>query len=174
MAETTIDLAPHAAQISSLLEQAVATCVKEHSEDELSLLVLDYAGFNPMVMIAADTPANSAAHVEKFPDNCGKDELGEFCNSPWDCKYQLADYLFDGFPDLYESGPRISLKMPDETVVDFDFEDGDEALHKIMLDFLLPIMESFGGYRDLNRAELFRLGVQVQNSTCSKFWSPNP
>src|ERR1043165_8084854 len=106
MSTTLIDLIPYEQPIKALLADAVSRFAHEHPDVVASMLVLDYSGFNPYVLVALDTPEHSAANVSKFLEHdwaYGKDEYGTYCNSPWDCAYQLADYRFDGFPDLYKA-----------------------------------------------------------------------
>lgn len=170
---SAVDLAPHAAEIEKMLAAAVAKFSREHPTETASLLVFGYSGFNPSLMIAIDTPEHSAAFVERHPDNCGRDEQGRFCNSPYDCAYPLDEYSFNGFPNLYEVEWPLHMKLPDGQVIAVDTTNlGDEAMNEAMLNFLTPILQQSQEYQKLKRAPVFRLGVHAENSHRENFWIP--
>jgi hypothetical protein len=130
-----------------------------------------YAGLNPSLYLTFDTRANSDAAGAAGGDYVRRDQHGRFHAHAYDFAYDLGDFGFDGFPNLYEFPRRFRVKLPDgkAATVDFD-EDGDGGLNKVMLRFLVAALKPFDGYKALPRDEPFRVVIAMHDSEYSKAW----
>lgn len=180
MKRVVIDLASYQEPIKVMLDKSVSDFSREHPDRAVSMLMLSYTGYNPLLVVAVDTPQHSDKHIEEFsstlfkefPDFAGRDEHGAFCINASDCEFEIGHFRFQGFPDMYGIGP-FSLRYPNGDIVPIDITNrGDVAMDDAMFKFLLPVMEKFNGWRTLKRAPIFRLGIQTEDRSYSKFWRP--
>jgi len=183
MSKPLIDLERYKQPVKTLIDQTVARFASEHPDTTVSMLVIGYAGFNPSVMVALDTPAHSDAHVREFLQEgawaYGEDQFGKFCKNAWSCEFQLSEYQFDGFPNLYDT-PALSIKeltgevrhlsFGDDDEESTDEEHGNEAINGVMHRFLVTVLRNIEKLKILNRAPIFRVGVYIHDSAFSSFW----
>lgn len=92
MSGTVIDLTRYEKSIKMLLANAITQFYREHPKVVVSLLVLEYSGLNPILLVSLDTQKHSDDQEKKLPGSCFVDGHGELNPNPSDCEFELTHY----------------------------------------------------------------------------------
>lgn len=147
------------------LRAALNNFVLHHPDIEVCTVGFQGDGFHGSVSLAIDTPAHSAAHVEKWAPKgrTGVDEHGSYCDNCPDMAYWVTDHSLVGFPDLYEvnEGTELIVRRLDRTVHTLSSDAGDHEMHVAIAEPLLRSAANlFMPFEQLPRTQPFRVVLQ--------------
>lgn len=170
------DLRPYPKILHDWLDKMMDLFIAEHPDEVVSAMGVHFvmAANDPWFIFGFDTKENSDRHVARFPDWTGKDEYGEFGDNPADFAFYFTDYTFDEFPDIFELDySELVLTAAGNDVLRFSLGNGDfeDPLTNVFVNFLISVLESYRGYRLLNREGVFRIVVSSEGG--AKFWVAN-
>lgn len=174
-----IVLAESKIEIRTLINNAI-NCFTCHNPSvkvyTLGLYSCPWAGW---LTLNFDTQHHSTKYVDNLRASniswFGQDHFGTFCNNCSDFEYvNYAHINLSVWQRQYESQDIITVKNELDQISDIDLStDGDEAFNKVFFEYYIGILEELEKERlfdKLNQEQIFRLGVQMLDSSLEEFW----
>ncbi len=92
----------------------------------------------------------------------------------YDFKFAEYDGVdFEWWPNLYEVGQSFTIKLPNGKVLRrSDDKNGNDAIDKPLFELLKEVLREALPFKGLKLAKGFRVGVELHDSACVKFWAP--
>ncbi len=173
-----IDLAAYYDWLESQLIESIAEFAEDHSNVEISCMALYFDTYGMSVFVNYDTPTHSTLRVEEYRENkldeyyIGQDEGGSFYMSPSEFQFaQQHDFVFPELPDFYKAEWPLPFRGLDGGINWVD--SNDEDVGRVLLDSFEPALKSFNQFSNLNRSEVFRMGIEVHNTDLRSYWLHN-
>lgn len=173
-----VDLARYAKSLESFLIDSVAEFANDHSDVEVSCMALYFNTYGMSVFVNYDTPAHSNARVSEYKENkideyyIGQDEAGLFYTSASEFAFaQQHDFVFAELPNFYKVEWPLKFRGLDGKIKSVDSY--DEDVGRVLLESFEPALKSFNQFGNLNRSEVFRMGIEVHNTDCRSYWIHN-
>jgi hypothetical protein len=173
--EVAVDLTKYTKAVNEYVEDSIKRFAKDHPDEQVSCIALYFGNYGSYVLINFETSSHSDAWVEKHRETedfkyfVGKDEAGWFNNQPTAFAYgQHDEYAYDKLPDFYEVEWPIKVRSLDGKVKKVDSY--DQSVGQVLMESFVPALKSFEKFDGLKRAETFRMGISIHNTSCEEFW----
>jgi hypothetical protein len=173
--DDVIDLTRYATELANYLKGSIARFAAKHPDAEVSCVALYFTTYGSSVFINYETRSHSDAWVKKYQKDrdhavlIGKDAAGPFNKSPNDFEFgQHDEFRFKELPNFYEVQWPVKFRGLDGKVREVDSP--DESVGRVLLESFEPALKSFDAFGKLKRADVFRMGISVHNTSCEAFW----
>jgi hypothetical protein len=158
--DVTFDFALTKEAVTRMLKEGVAQFTRQHPDVEVACVALFGRGFSSFACLCIGTP----------------DEVGENLEHGGTYEFKYAEYAHEDFgwwPNLYEVGRSFTIKLPDGKVLRRSTDkDGNDAIDKPLFKLLMEVLREALPFKGLKLAKGFRVGVELADSSCMKFWEP--
>jgi hypothetical protein len=158
--DMTFDFARTKQVVAQMLDEGIARFANTHPDEEIACVALFGGGFSAFASLCIGTPKEVPTDLKE--------------GGAYDFKYsEYGREDFEWWPDLYEVGPSFTIKLPDGTVLRRSTDkDGNNAIDKPLFKLLTEVMTEALPFKGLKLAKRFRVGVEMHDSPCMRFWSP--
>lgn len=144
--------------VAAMIAEGVARFAREHPDEEVACVAIFSRGFSAMACLCIGTSAEVPANLKH--------------GGAYGFKYaEYAQEIFEWWPDLYKVGSDFNIKLPDGEILRRSTDkNGNDAIDKPLFKLLVETLTEALPFKKLNRARKFRVGVEMHDSSCVKFW----
>jgi len=174
---TQFELRSYTALLEDWFSASIKEFVAEHPDTVVSAIGLHFvmAANKPWFIFALDTKESSDYYVEKYPEWCGEDKHGKFCNNPADFQYEYRNFTFDDFPDIFDlEYSQLNIITTDNEIIKLELNEDrevDDKIIEVLFAFTTSAVKSFQGYKLLERDDVFRIVITLHNSPKREIWA---
>jgi hypothetical protein len=158
--DTMFDFARTKQVVAQMLDEGLARFANEHPDEEVACVALFSRGFSAFACLCIGTPKEVPADLQH--------------GGAYDFKYsEYGHEEFEWWPDLYKVGPSFTISLPDGKVLRRSTDkNGNDAIDEPLFKLLTETLTEALPFKGLKLAKGFRVGVEMHDSACVKFWSP--
>lgn len=158
--DTVFDFARTKEVVTHMIKEGIARFSKEHSDEDVACVALFSRGFSAFACLCIGTPADVPIDLKH--------------GGAYDFKYsEYGHEDFEWWPDLYKVGASFTILLPDGRKMRRSTDkNGNDAIDKPLFKLLTEALTEALPFRGLRLSKGFRVGVEMHDSSCVKFWSP--